>query len=106
MASYTATTTKHATAAANTADDITLTGNKRQVRVQHRTTTGPGIWWAWGYTLASCPDPLTDGSVDGSYYLPPGACDFIREPLSRDNETQIVVKIKTTGTPDYSIEGV
>lgn len=106
MASYTAVMTAHHTTTGAQVDTVTLgPGNKRDVRVQHRGVAGtdPGIWWTWGYATPA--DPASDGSVDGSYFLPAGAVDRIREPISRDNETTVIVKVLSTGAMPYSIEG-
>lgn len=97
-----ATTSQHGTLTANVVTTVTLTGNKRGFRVQHRTAGAADIWWTWGYTSAAT--PATDGSTDGSYNLAAGAVDRVVDPVDRDREDQIIVKLISTGTPAYSVE--
>lgn len=97
-----ASTSQHGTLTANAVTTVTLTGNKRWLRVQHR---GPGmadIWWTWGY--ASAGTPATNGSLDGSYNLAAGGIDLVEDPINRDNETQIIVKLISTAAAPYSVE--
>lgn len=103
MASYSVATSKAATLTAATVDTVTVTGNKRGFRIQHRGAVGtPDIWYTWGYTTPS--DPATDGSVDGSYNLAANSVDRLDDPVSRDNEAQVVIKLISTGAVAYSVE--
>lgn len=97
-----ATTSQHGTLTANVVTTVTLTGNKRWLRIQHRGAGMADVWWTWGYDSAVT--PATDGSADGSYNLAGGGIDLVEEPISRDNEAQIVVKLISTDAVPYSVE--
>lgn len=98
-----AATSVHDTLTADTVDTVTLEGNKRGFRVQHRGASGTAdIWWTWGTTTPA--DPETDGSVDGSFNLAAGGIDRITDPVDRSNETEIVVKLICGDGVAYSVE--
>lgn len=96
MATYTASTSKHATLSAGDVDTITFTGVKAGFRIQNRSTTHP-LFYTWS---ASTPlTPSAAGTVDGSYRIEPGMADT-RIALNKG----VVLKITSAGAAPYSAE--
>jgi hypothetical protein len=102
MATYTPTLTQHATTAAGVGDRVTVTANIAGFRIQNRSTVD-GLWYAWSAD-GNAAVPAADGSVDGSFYLPPGEADTWEDPLMRRNETATDVRVISTNAVAYSVE--
>jgi hypothetical protein len=69
MATFTAATAKSFTASAGVADDTTLTGGGRVIRLVHRGVTDP-VWVTVGPTAALTPNPTVAG--DNVFVVAPG----------------------------------
>lgn len=102
MASYSVSSSKAATLVAATVDTVTVNGNKAGVRIQNRSSTET-LFYTLG--IGTTPtDPTTTGSVDGSYFLPASSADAWDDPVARSNESSVVVKLISAGTPSYTVE--
>lgn len=96
MASYTEVTSKHATLAASTVDDVTITGATSLLQVVNRGSDD--IYLTHG---ASAPtNPTVAG--DDTFFLGPEGTFFI--PL--ESSGNYTVKLISTGTPAYSVQDV
>jgi hypothetical protein len=103
MANYTsATLTVHPTTAAGVGDRVTITGDRAGLRIQNRSGTD-GLWYCWSVD-GNAATPASDGSVDGSYYLPPGEADTWEDPVARRGEIAVDVRVISAAAVAYSVE--
>lgn len=80
MTAYTGSTAKSFTTGAGTADDTTLTGGGRVVRVVHRGSTDP-VWLTIGPTAATTPAPTAAGD-DVFVVVPATTAEFPIPPTT------------------------
>lgn len=92
---YAANYSKHATTDAGGVDTVTFSGGKVGFRIQNHSASP--IYYSWAALTPVT--PATDGSVDGSYYLAPGAADA----RTSVNNT-LVVKVTSVAPAAYSVE--
>ncbi len=91
MATYSVQRRKHGTLGANTVDTVTLTARTSNVEVYNRGTTDTIYFTVDGTT------PTVAGNE--TIALPPGVCYQWLAPVG-------VVKLISSGTPAYSVQGV
>jgi hypothetical protein len=107
MASYSVASSKHATLTAATVDTVTFTGSLQGVRITNAGASD--IWYCLGSSDSDGPvppDPAVNGSVDSSFRLPPGTADsFDMGGVFRLIANALVVKLISSGTPNYDVEG-
>jgi Chitobiase/beta-hexosaminidase C-terminal domain len=97
MASYTVTRSAHETLAATTEDDVTITDPQVDVAVTNRSGSAEIYFTIDGST------PTVGG--ENTFVLPAATCS--REVSSdKFNTATPVVKLISTGTPDYSVESL
>lgn len=100
MASHAAVSAQHATLAALTVDDVTLSsGSIRLLRIQNRSAADT-IFYTWGGRVTPS-DPTVNG--DDCFCLPPGAVDELDVTHERFT-SGAVVKLISSGIPSYSVE--
>jgi hypothetical protein len=102
LTTFTPANSVHATLVATTVDKVTITGDRAGLCIQNRSLVD-GIYYTWSADGTPA-DPASDGSVDGSYYLPPGGADTWEDPLLRRSETATKVHLISAGAAEYSVE--
>jgi hypothetical protein len=102
MATYTPTLTVHASTAAGVGDRVTITGDRAGLRIQNRSTVD-GLWYAWSVD-GNAATPDVTGTVDGSYWLPPGEADTWEDPVARRGEIAVDVRVISAAAVAYSVE--
>lgn len=89
----------HGTLVADTVTTVTLTGVKRNLRVQNRGTTG-AIYYTFGFGTPATPTV----AGDDTYALPPGAADEWDQGFLGHPGTGFIVKLISSATPEFSVE--
>ena len=95
MASYTVTTSKHATLVASTVDTVTLGADFAMVEIQNRDATTLEI-----YATVNGATPTVAG--DGTLVLRPGQVRTV--DVAGTGPT--TVRLISSGTPAYSVTGI
>lgn len=94
---------RRGTLVANTASFVTIEGDHDEVEVTNATGSA-AIYYSFGNTEAGVADPTVAGLGGGIFMLPAAVSSRVhRRPAA---EARTVVKLISSGTPGYDVQGL